>query len=85
MKSPSPSGKHRATDPIRPLKVYKNKNVIMQKDQPVIYYLAGETDTPQCGFSREELLIVLPDTETPPSFNFQNIVLQNIALQAYYL
>ncbi|KAL9954763.1 hypothetical protein ACROYT_G042338 [Oculina patagonica] len=57
-------GVKRATDPIWSLKVYSIERSVTKPDQPVLYYLH---DGPKRGFVREELLIIPPNTQLPPS------------------
>ena len=57
-------GRRRATDPVWSLKVYRVGRSVTKPDEPVLYYLM---DGPERGFVREELLVVPPDTELPPS------------------
>ena len=57
-------GVKRATDPIWSLKVYNLERSFAKPNQPVLYYLS---DGPKRGFVREELLVVPPNTELPPT------------------
>ncbi|KAL9957586.1 hypothetical protein ACROYT_G034505 [Oculina patagonica] len=57
-------GVKRATDPIWSLKVYSIERSVTKPDQPVLYYLH---DGPKRGFVREELLVIPPNTQLPPS------------------
>ena len=57
-------GSKRATDPIWSLKVYNIERYFIKPHQPVLYYLR---DGPKCGFVREELLVVPPNTTLPPA------------------
>ena len=57
-------GFKRATDPIWSLDVYNIERSFAKPNQPVLYYLS---DGPKRGFVREELLVVPPNTELPPS------------------
>jgi len=57
-------GGRRATDPIWSLKVFNIEKSITKPNEPVLYYLR---DGPKRGFVREELLVVPPNTELPPS------------------
>ena len=52
-----------ATDPIWSITVYNINRVVISPDQPVLYYLL---DGPKRSFVREELQVVLTDTELPP-------------------
>ena len=56
-------GGRRATDPIWSLKVYNIERIVTKPKEPVVYYLY---DGPKRGFVREELVVVLPDTQLPP-------------------
>ena len=65
-------GQRRATDPVWSLKVYDMERLLMNKNEPVLYYLK---DGPKLGFIREELQIVPPRTELPPEgTKFENTV-----------
>jgi len=57
-------GVKRATDPVWSLKVYSIERSFTKPDQPVLYYVR---DGPKCGFVREELLVVPPNTTLPPA------------------
>ena len=57
-------GPKRATDPIKSLKVYTLERVMTKPYEPILYYLR---DWLKWGFVREELLVVLPNTQLPPS------------------
>ena len=57
-------GVKRATDPIWSLKVYNLERSFTKANQPVLYYLR---DGPKRGFVREELLVVPPNTQLPPT------------------
>ena len=57
-------GRRRATDPIWSLEVFNIERSITKPNEPVFYYLR---DGPKRGFVGEELLVVPPDTELPPS------------------
>ena len=57
-------GVKRATDPMWSLKVYNLERSFAKPNQPVLYYLS---DGPKRGFVREELLVVPPNTELPPT------------------
>ena len=57
-------GTKRATDPIWSLKVYQVAENKTKPNEPVVYYLS---DGPKRGFVREELLVVPPNTQLPPS------------------
>ena len=55
--------RRRATDPIWSIEVYNINRVVISAEQPVLYYLL---DGPKRSFGREELQVVLTDTELPP-------------------
>ena len=57
-------GSRRATDPIWSLKVHNIERVDTKPNAPVVYYLY---DGPKRGFVREELLVIPPDTQLPPT------------------
>ena len=57
-------GVKRATHPIWSLKVYSLEKSVTKPNEPVLYYLR---DGPKCGFVREELLVVPPNTTLPPA------------------
>ena len=58
-------GQHRrATDAIWSLQVYRLARSVAKSGAPIVYYMEGG---PKSGFVREELLVVPPDTELPPS------------------
>ena len=60
-------GQRRATDPVWSLKVYGMERLLMNKNEPVLYYLK---DGPKLGF-----IIVPPRTELPPEgTKFENTV-----------
>ena len=56
-------GRRRATDPTWSLTVHRVERTVTKTGDPVVYYLDG----PSRGFVREELQVVPPDTESPPS------------------
>ena len=56
-------GQRRVTDSIWSLKVFNIEKSLVNKGEPVLYYLK---DGPKRGFVREELQIVPPRTELPP-------------------
>ena len=64
-------GVQRATDPVWSLKTFTVERVIIKLDQPVLYWIshpeAGGRDVPKCTFMREELMVIPPDTELPPT------------------
>ena len=55
--------RRRATDPIWSIEVCNINRVVISAEQPVLYYLL---DGPKRSFVREELQVVLTDTELPP-------------------
>ena len=57
-------GGKRVTDPIWSLKVYNIEKVVTKPKEPVMYYLF---DGPKRGFVCEELMVVPPDTQLPPT------------------
>ena len=57
-------GAKRATDPIWSLKVYQIERNITKPSEPVIYHLY---DRPKRSFVCEELLVVPPSTQLPPT------------------
>jgi len=57
-------GRRRATDPVWSLKVSNIERSITKPNEPVLYYLRDDLKR---GFVREELLVVPPNTELPPS------------------
>lgn len=56
-------GRRRATDPIWSLTTHQIMRSVTKPNEPVLYYLQ---DGPGRGFSREELLVVPPNTQLPP-------------------
>ena len=61
--------RRRATDPIWSLNVYRVGRSVVKPNEPILYYLYGGAGdpVPRRGFVREELLVVPPDTQLPPS------------------
>ena len=55
----------RATDPIWSWKAYYIDRSVVEKDQPILYYL---TDGPKRSFVREELQTIPEDTKDPPKW-----------------
>ena len=55
----------RATDPIWSWKAYYIDRSVVEKDQPILYYLA---DGPKRSFVREELQVIPEDTQDPPKW-----------------
>ena len=58
-------GRRRATDPTWSLTVHRVERTVTKTGDPVVYYLG--TTAPSRGFVREELQVVPPDTQSPPS------------------
>ena len=56
-------GRRRATDPTWSLTVHRVERTVTKSGDPVVYYL----DEPSRGFVREELQVVPPDTQSPPT------------------
>ena len=56
-------GRCRATDPTWSLTVHRVERTVTKSGDPVVYYLDG----PSRGFVREELQVVPPDTQSPPT------------------
>ena len=56
-------GRHRATNPMWSLGVYRLGRSVTKPEELVLYYLQ---DGPPRGFVREELLVVPTDTQLPP-------------------
>ena len=56
-------GRRRATDPTWSLTVHRVERTVTKSGDPVVYYLDG----PSRGFVREELQVVPPDTQLPPT------------------
>ena len=59
----------RATDPIWSWKAYYIDRSVVEKDQPILYYLA---DGPKRSFVREELQVIPEDTQDPPKWVLKN-------------
>ena len=57
-------GTKRATDPIWSLDIFNIERAFIKPKQPILYYLRGG---PKRGFVREELLVVPPNTQLPPT------------------
>ena len=55
----------RATDPIWSWKSYYIDRSVVEKDQPILYYLA---DGPKRSFVREELQVIPENTQDPPKW-----------------
>ncbi|CAG8485095.1 2401_t:CDS:1 [Acaulospora colombiana] len=61
-------GNRRITDMNWSPKVYRIKESLIQKNQPVLYWLMGENgDSPERSFVREQLMIV-KEVEYPPKW-----------------
>ena len=58
-------GRRRATDPTWSLTVHRVERTVTKPGDPVVYYLG--TTAPSRGFVREELQVVPPDTQSPPT------------------
>ena len=56
-------GRRWATDPIWSLEVYQLGWSVTKLGEPVLYYLDAPSG-PECGFVREELLVVPPQTHS---------------------
>jgi len=66
-------GRKRAGDLVWSPKVYHIKESLVQKNQPVLYWLADEEDNgPKRSFVREEVLVIPKDTQNPPNFVLNN-------------
>jgi len=62
-------GKRRITDMNWSTKVYRIKESLIQKNQPVLYWLMDENgDGPERSFVREQLLLVNNNIEYPPKW-----------------
>ena len=61
--------KQRATDKNWSPQVYHIKKLLVQKNQPVLYWLIdNEGNSPERSFVHEELLVISYDTELPPQW-----------------
>ena len=58
-------GRRRATDPTWSLTVHRVDRTVTKSGDPVVYYLCA--GAPSRGFVREELQVVPPDTQLPPT------------------
>ncbi|GES90957.1 hypothetical protein RCL_e14299_RclHR1_31740004 [Rhizophagus clarus] len=66
-------GRRRATDMNWSSKIYQIRESLIQKNQPVLYWLIDdEGNGPEKSFVREELQIVPPDVEYPPQWVLAN-------------
>ncbi|GET02259.1 hypothetical protein RCL_jg21887.t1 [Rhizophagus clarus] len=62
-------GRRRATDMNWSPQVYHIKKLLVQKNQPVLYWLIdNEGNSPERSFVHEELLVIPHDTELPPQW-----------------
>jgi hypothetical protein len=65
--------KRRATDINWSSKIYNIRESLVQKNQPVLYWLEDdEGNGPERSFVREELQIIPPDIEYPPQWVLAN-------------
>ena len=66
-------GRRRATDMNWSSKIYQIRESLIQKNQPVLYWLIDdEGNSPERSFMREELQIVPHDVEYPPQWVLSN-------------
>jgi hypothetical protein len=66
-------GRRRATDMNWSSKIYNIRESLVQKNQPVLYWLIDdEGNGPKRSFVKEELQIVPPDVEYPPQWVLAN-------------
>jgi len=66
-------GRRRATDMNWSSKIYNIRESLVQKNQPVLYWLIDdEGNGPKRSFVKEELQIVPPDVEYPPQWILSN-------------
>jgi hypothetical protein len=62
-------GRKRAGDLVWSPQIYHIKESLVQKNQPVLYWLADEEGKgPKRSFVREEILVIPHDTKNPPNF-----------------
>ena len=55
------------------IQIYHIHNTLVQKNQPILYWLIDDNGIrPKRSFVREELLIVPDDTELPPQWVITN-------------
>ena len=66
-------GKRRATDMNWSSKIYQIRESLIQKNQPVLYWLIDdEGNGPERSFVREELMVIPSDTELPSQWVLSN-------------
>ncbi|CAB5378280.1 unnamed protein product [Rhizophagus irregularis] len=66
-------GRRRAENMNWSPKIYHIRETLVQKNQPVLYWLADdESKGPERSFVREELLVIPDDTELPPQWVLMN-------------
>ncbi|GES87815.1 hypothetical protein RCL_jg3297.t1 [Rhizophagus clarus] len=66
-------GRRRATDMNWSSKIYNIRESLIQKNQPVLYWLIDdEGNGPERSFLKEELQIIPPDVEYPPQWVLAN-------------
>jgi hypothetical protein len=66
-------GRRRATDMYWSPQIYHIKETLVQKNQPVLYWLEDdEGNGPERSFVREELMVIPDDTELPPKWVLKN-------------
>ncbi|GBB96929.1 hypothetical protein RclHR1_28780003 [Rhizophagus clarus] len=66
-------GRRRATDMNWSSKIYNIRESLIQKNQPVLYWLEDdEGNSPERSFVREELQVIPPDVEYPPQWVLAN-------------
>ncbi|GET00827.1 hypothetical protein RCL_jg7.t1 [Rhizophagus clarus] len=66
-------GRRRATDMNWFSKIYNIRESLVQKNQPVLYWLEdNEGNSPERSFVREELQVIPPDVEYPPQWILAN-------------
>ena len=62
-------GSKRATDYNWSPQIYQIKESLVQKNQPILYWLEDdESNGPKWSFVKEELQIIPSDTELPPQW-----------------
>ena len=66
-------GRRRATDMNWSSKIYQIRKSLIQKNQPVLYWLIDdEGNGPKRSFVKEELQVIPPDVEYPPQWILSN-------------
>jgi len=66
-------GRRRATDMNWSSKIYNIRECLVQKNQPVLYWLEDdEGNGPERSFVKEELQVIPPDFEYPPQWVLAN-------------